>query len=138
MRNEREMTNWQARDQRLGIGVVLAMLAPRLRDSGDICNEAVEIVVQSFGFGVENRGCSELLLVLSAGICVTVFTVPFGRSVVDDFASIRASVSVISSLTACLCPWHLDHRHHESPDKQTDDGQRDPFNHVVCAVRSGP
>jgi hypothetical protein len=39
---EREMLDWQVTDQRLDVGVVLTMLALRLRDGRDIRDESVE------------------------------------------------------------------------------------------------
>lgn len=43
MRGERPLVDRQATDQRLDIIVACSVLAPRSRDSDDVCDEAVEI-----------------------------------------------------------------------------------------------
>ena len=53
MGGEREVVDRQITDQRLDVGVVLTMLATRLCDGGDVCDESVEIVAYTVGFVVE-------------------------------------------------------------------------------------
>ena len=60
MRNEGEVIDRQITNQRLDIGVVLTVLAARLCDGGNVCDESAEIIAYTVGFAVEKSQLSDI------------------------------------------------------------------------------
>lgn len=102
MRYERNVVDWQGRDQFFDDVVVLATAAPQLRDGSDINDASVEINSRLFGVQAENLGLLVVIdLVLGEKWCIHARDV--ARPVCDRwFLSRRMPTSFCSAIVTLL------------------------------------